>query len=384
MCTIAIATILLLMSFGTFAGTADLERAKEAARAVAGKLRTRPDERMKKALERVSKRIEDLNERVTKMDLPLMTGTIHGVKSQVPDKVYYLMISRSIPEDTLRTYAGQAERMKGHVVFVLRGFIEGPQALGPTVKFYLALARKNRYGPIEHGNIRPLDLQVDPFRFGEIERVPALSDGQDCIVYGDAPLPYLAEKLEENHCGERFGAVYEVAEEDGLMQLKKEVARLDEKALQENFKHRLSALVTDLPESDLPAAEANETHEVEPVYELPFDVPDPETGQVLYPAGYSYNPLDYIPGNLPFSLLLVNGKRKTELAWLGKNHSRFGQVTVAAIGGNVIELSRIIGRPVFSGRAIAETGWCPGTPCLVTRDGTKLKVRTWRVKDQAH
>ena len=384
MCTIAIATILLLMSFGTFAGTADLERAKEAARAVAGKLRTRPDERMKKAPERVSKRIKDLNERVTKMDLPLMTGTIHGVKSQVPDKVYYLMISRSIPEDTLRTYAGQAERMNGHVVFVLRGFIEGPETLTPTVKFYIALARKDRYGPIEQDNVRPIDLRIDPFKFDRIEKVPALSDGYGCVVYGDAPLSYLAEKIQEKRCGDRFGAVFDVAEENGLSQLKEAVARLNQKNLEKQFEDRVTSLMTDLPEADLPGADTNETFSVTPRYALPFDVPDPETGEILYPAGYTYNPLEYLPDGLGFSMLVINGDKPAELKWLNENRSRFEHVTVSAIGGNAFELSRIVGRPVFSGRAIAETGWCPGTPCLVTRDGTKLKVRTWRVKDQAH
>ena len=389
-----IALVMVMISALTgswaFAGTVDLERAKKAARAAAGNLPTLLDERTEKTLESVSRRIGELNEKVANRDLPHLPGVTRKLsgnekgKSQVPGKVYYLMISRSVPEDTLRTYAGQAKRLKGHVVFVLRGFIEGPHALGPTVKFYLALARKNREGSIEHGNIRPLDFQVDPFRFGEIERVPALSDGQDCIVYGDAPLPHLAEKLEEKRCGERFGAVFEVIEENGLSQLKDAVASLDQESLENEFEDRVTASLTHLPGADLPGSDSNDTVTITPSYTLPFDVPDPETGEVLYPAGYTYNPLEYLPAGPGFSILVVNGDRPAELKWLNENRGRFEHVTVSAIGGNAFEMSRIVGRPVFSGRAVAETGWCPGTPCLVTRDGTKLKVRTWRVEDQAH
>jgi len=310
-----------------------------------------------------------------------------GINSEKAKKEsYYLVISSSVPEETLRTYMAQIERLrkKGvEIVPLLRGFVGGMKRIRPTVEFYLRITLRDPSAGLSGDNLRPVAISVDPSAARGISAVPALKtkDGS-CTVYGDAPLEFLLRKIREHECGERFGAVFEFAEKDALAEIKEAAERAfpDPQTVKAFFSRRMRDLMH-LPGADLlPQAKHTRSEIVEPEFELPFDVRNPKTGGMLYPRGYRFNPLEYAP-SVPFEILLINGTRQKEVAFARKMVSEDPRLSVWALGGEARELSRILDRPVFSGETLARKGWCTATPCLVRRKGNALEITEFGPED---
>jgi len=209
---------------------------------------------------------------------------------------FYLVISSSVPEETLRSYMAQIEDLAGNgveIVPVLRGFVGGMKKIRPTIEFYLKIALKDPSVGLSRDNLRPVAISVDPGAARGVTAVPALKtkDGS-CTVYGDAPLDFLLGKIRERECGKRFGAVFKFAERDALAEIKEAAERTfpDPKTMKVFFARRVRAFMR-LPGADLlPPAEHTRSKIIKPEFELPFDVRDPKTGEILYPRGYRFNP----------------------------------------------------------------------------------------------
>ncbi|WP_169311176.1 TrbC family F-type conjugative pilus assembly protein [Thermodesulfatator indicus] len=301
-------------------------------------------------------------------------------------KRYYLIISSSVPTETLRTYMAQIERLrkKGvEIVPVVRGFVGGMKKIRPTIEFYLKIALKDPSVGLSGDNLRPVAISVDPNAARGVFAVPALKtkDGS-CTVYGDAPLPFLLGKIREHECGKRFGAVFEFAERDALAEIKEAAERAfpNPEKMRAFFARRVREF-TYLPGAKLlPPAKETRFKVVKPEYELPFDVRDPKTGEILYPRGYRFNPLEYAP-SVPFEVLLINGTRQKEVAFARRMVSEDPHLSVWALGGDARKLSGVVGRPVFSGETLARKGWCAATPCLVRRKGEVLEVKEFGPKE---
>lgn len=299
---------------------------------------------------------------------------------------FYLVISSSVPEDTLRTYMAQIERLKDEgveIVPVLRGFVGGMKKIRPTLEFYLRIALRDPAAGLSPENLRPVPIHVDPLATRGIFAVPALktADG-GCTVYGDAPLRFLIEKIREGSCGKKFGAVFEFAEADALSEIREAAERAfpDEKTIGVFFARRVKKLLKLPGEEFLPPARYTVTEVIEPEFRLPFEIRDPKTGRILYPKGFKFNPLKYAPG-VPFEVLLINGTRSSEVAFARKMISEKPGLLVRALGGDAGKLSKILGRPVLSGLAIARAGWCSATPCLVRRKGQALEITEFGPED---
>ena len=301
------------------------------------------------------------------------------VKRKSAKEKFYLVISSSVPEETLRAYMAQIEALAAdevEVIPVLRGFVGGMKKIRPTLKFYLRIALRDPAAGLSPENLRPVPIHVDPLAAKDVSAVPALktADG-DCTVYGDANLRFLLRKIRERACGEKFGAVFEFAEKDAISEIRAAAKKNfpDEKTLAAFFAKRAKEFL-ELPGKDLlPPARYTVTKVLEPEFELPFEVRRPDTGRVLYPKGFRFNPLKYIPP-VEFEILLINGNRPTEVAFARKMGAENSRLAVRALGGNVEKLSKTLRRPVLSGLAIARAGWCSATPCLVRRKGQTLEI----------
>jgi len=309
-----------------------------------------------------------------------------GTKKGTAKEKYYLVISSSVPVETLRTYMAQIERlrMKGvEVVPVLRGFVGGMKKIRPTIEFYLRIALKDPSAGLSKDNLRLVAISVDPNAARGVSAVPALkTEDGTCTVYGDAPLPFLVEKIREHACGKRFGAVFEFAERNALEEIREAAERAfpDPQKMKAFFARRVRALMH-LPGADLlPPAARTRSRLVNPEYELPFDIINPKTGKVLYPRGYRFNPLEYAP-SVSFEILLINGSRHREVVFARRMVSEDPRIRVWALGGEARELSRVLDRSVFSGETLARKGWCTATPCLVRRKGNALEVTEFGPED---
>jgi conjugal transfer pilus assembly protein TraW len=308
---------------------------------------------------------------------------------------YYLFISSSIPIDTIRAYVVDARRIrqKGICVdFVLRGFLKGGKYLYRTIDWYLLFALKNPDRPLSQANPPVVWIQIDPTlaKAAGVTMVPALvSDDGSCTVYGDAELSYLIQMLRERRCGQVAGKTYAFAEKNALDQIEELARSFDWKSYQKEQKKKLLTLAEErLRHFFCPGfshARSDRTYAVKPVYELEFDIPDPQhPGRILYPRGFRYNVLEYAP--FQGSIILIDASRKSELSALAQIIDRAPKpVRVLLVGGDYVALFKRYSKrnDVFvyadcraAERLVRLYGVCRGgTPCVVRAEGKRFVVR---------
>ena len=139
----------------------------------------------------------------------------NGGKNRVP----VLFVSSSMPVETLRTYAGQLERVGGVMAF--RGMPGGMRQVAPMAKLSAAILRIDPGCDGPACAMRDVQLIVDPlvFRQHGVTQVPALA-----MVPGDPTKPY-CERDETSH-----RAAHLVLGDAALSGLLEEYGRLGGKA----------------------------------------------------------------------------------------------------------------------------------------------------------
>jgi conjugal transfer pilus assembly protein TraW len=164
-----------------------------------------------------------------------------------------------------------------------------------------------------------------------------------------------------------FGALYPVAEPDLLDELRSRAASTDWKKymnpdrMEENVKKYR-------PEGTaiLPKAEKSQVRRVRYVYTLDFDVPD-NFGHVLYPKGYSFNPISYLHLWLP-KIVVIDASDKRHVDWFEKSGMNADEkVTLLITGGDYYDLAKRFKRPVFYlSELVAEKLDIRAVPSVVT------------------
>lgn len=310
---------------------------------------------------------------------------------QPPEGHYILVISASVPVHTLRAYAEQAETLweQKHVLIdiILRGGVEGLRKFTPTVDLFYKMAAKDLSAGMEQDNLRQISFSIDPEQAQDVLKVPALKNEKGCIVYGDTNLTFLIEKIEQKKCGEDFGATWTFAEKDAREEIQERMAHVDLNQIEQEQHAQFQEQLKNLPGADLlPAAREDKEYTLIPWYELDRDIYNPKTGDLMYPAGYRFNPLEYVPENVPVQMVLINGTRPAEVEWV-KKAKETGTVKpetmVRVLGGNYMELTNTLQEAVFIGTDVAEKGWCHATPCIIEKDGSQFRIKEIRVEDNA-
>lgn len=111
----------------------------------------------------------------------------------------------------------------------------------------------------------------------------------------------------------RSGNVYRIAEPDALKELEDKAASTDlkERIKKEEITRRIERYRPSSAVS-LPPAKKDRISLVDMSYKLDFDIPDGKEG-VLYPKGFIFNPLDYIPFSR--TIVVLNGAAENEVDW---------------------------------------------------------------------
>ncbi len=167
------------------------------------------------------------------------------------------------------------------------------------------------------------------------------------------------------------GQVYPIAEPDALTEI-------EERAKAVNWQ---SILNKEKPEDFRPSnlvQLSRATHDrsflVDMAYTLEFDVPDGRGG-ILYPRGYSFNPLDYVPFNQ--TLVILDGDDPEQLAWLKRSSllSEPGSLILLTQGA-FSRVGRQLRRAVFyADRRILERFNLAAVPSIVRRKGRLMEVK---------
>jgi len=98
------------------------------------------------------------------------------------DEVIYVFVSSSMPEEIIRNYLAESEKIDGRVYFVLRGGIEGLTYVRPTVRWIAEMLKKDKSCDLrsflegDGCDMYEREFWIQPllFRQFKIDRVPAV------------------------------------------------------------------------------------------------------------------------------------------------------------------------------------------------------------------
>ncbi len=179
-------------------------------------------------------------------------------------------------------------------------------------------------------------------------------------------------KADERIVVGRFGVVYPIKEKDAYEEILERVKRsgLEQKFL--GLKGQISKHLK--VNFSLEKARENNVRVLNLTYTLPYDIKD-HLGKVIYPKGYSFNPLDYMV--LPFYFIFVDGTSEKELNWLKESGHLYRYDNLIIITkGNVWDVSNFISREVYAAsKKILEYFKIKKVPSIVYQDKNYLVVQ---------
>lgn len=122
-----------------------------------------------------------------------------------------------------------------------------------------------------------------------------------------------------------LSATYPIKEPDLLTEIQERAKCVNYSAIRKRFRE-LYKYYKPKDIVQLPPAKKSYSYLVDMTYELPFDVPEVDKNGrivgILYPKGFRFNPLKYIPVDPPV-LIVFNGNSKEEVKWVEKHIKSF-------------------------------------------------------------
>lgn len=191
---------------------------------------------------------------------------------------------------------------------------------------------------------------------------------------------YAAANSMIQHLGSA-GATYELVEADALTEIKEAAARVDWESVLD--REKLHEKVRQYRPHDLrrlPRAQQDRVFLADMTYSLKMDIPDGKGG-VLYPKGFTFNPLDYVSMNSIF--VIIDGADPRQVEWFAASeHAQDLRVRLILSGGDYTALIRALERPVFYlSEIMADRFQLSAVPSVVQQHGRALKVREVYVEE---
>jgi conjugal transfer pilus assembly protein TraW len=141
------------------------------------------------------------------------------------------------------------------------------------------------------------------------------------------------------------GKTYPIAERDASEELKERVRSVNwQKMLEKSGIERIKRYKPDTAES-LPRATEDRVRMVSMNYTLEFDITDGK-GNVIYPKGYTFNPLDFM--TYTRTIVILKGADRDQVEWFKKSpYYKKSNVMILITDGNYYDLSGELGQPVY-------------------------------------
>ncbi len=143
-----------------------------------------------------------------------------------------------------------------------------------------------------------------------------------------------------------MGKTYPIAERDASEELKERVRAINWKEILEksDFKKQFRRYKPGNAKS-LPRAVEDRVRMVSMNYTLEFDITDGK-GSVVYPKGYTFNPLDFMAYTR--TIVIINGNDREQVDWFKQSpYYKKLDVLVMITDGNYYDLSAELGRQVY-------------------------------------
>ncbi|MDT8342631.1 MAG: hypothetical protein RQ751_14065 [Longimicrobiales bacterium] len=173
----------------------------------------------------------------------------------------------------------------------------------------------------------------------------------------------------------QVGRVYPIAEPDALQEIEERAAAIRWEEVLPEEKRR--ALVVDYRPRDLaplPRAEEERVRAVDMTYTLEVDLPDGKGG-ILYPKGYTFNPLEYV--FYPNVLVVLDGSDPEQVTWFRESSlARDPRVRLLLSGGSWSEVSAALERPVYYLTApLRQRLQLEAVPAVLWHSGVVMEVK---------
>jgi len=168
-----------------------------------------------------------------------------------------------------------------------------------------------------------------------------------------------------------FGMTYRISERDALTEIEERSRQVDwskvlDKRKVENYQGPPDRM-------NLPRAKRSRIFPADMTYTTEIDVPDGKGG-ILYPKGYTFNPLDYV--TYPKTLVVINGNDPEQVKWLAASeYDKRLDVTLLLTEGNFGTVAKRVSRPVFyADRKLIERLKLKAVPSVIKQNGRLMEV----------
>lgn len=177
-----------------------------------------------------------------------------------------------------------------------------------------------------------------------------------------------------------IGMTYPIKERDAQEEIQERAKTVDWKKVLSRVKpenYRPTNVIT------LPRASKDNTFLVDMTYSLEMDIPDGKGG-VLYPKGFTYNPLDYVPYHK--TLIVIDATDPDQIAWFNASeYSPRKDVTLLITGGNYLEAGKKTDRPVFYATEIIRDRFgLQAVPSVIRQKFRMMEVKEVAVRHQIY
>jgi conjugal transfer pilus assembly protein TraW len=178
----------------------------------------------------------------------------------------------------------------------------------------------------------------------------------------------------------QMGRTYPIAEQDALTEIQNKAAHTDwSKVINPETRRQKIENYRPKKQVFLPRAVKNRKYLVNMTYTLPFDIPDGKGG-ILYPKGYTFNPLDYV--QYPNILVIINAADPDQTAWFASSRYAGDYRTKLLITeGSYYDTANRLKRPVFYVMPkIAKRLHLVAVPSVARQVGNQMEVREIEIK----
>lgn len=168
-----------------------------------------------------------------------------------------------------------------------------------------------------------------------------------------------------------YGTTYRITERDALAEIEERARQVDWNKVLD--KRKVENYQGPPDKASLPRAKRSRSFPVDMTYTTEIDVPDGK-GSILYPKGYTFNPLDYV--TYPKTLVIINGTDPDQVKWFAASEydKRF-DVTLLLTEGNFGGVSKRISRPLFyADRKMIERLKLKAVPSVIKQKGRLMEV----------
>lgn len=174
------------------------------------------------------------------------------------------------------------------------------------------------------------------------------------------------------------GQTYPFAERDALAEVMERVARVNWKKAMAGLRRSENALMN--LQLDVPRATRDRVKTVDVSYTLEVDVPNPKNpSQVLYPKGWSFNPLQYM--TIPGSTIFINAGDKAQRDWLlSSPYAADRAARILLTGGDLPQMEKALKRAVyFADGVLIDRFGITAVPSVAIQKGVSFEVHEIKV-----